>query len=86
MMHWAPLPPSRGRVWRVATTLFHVSVPSLAGAIFSRVFPYPYVAVVRTVTICHKGDTLCSSGQGTTSGLPYTRKGCVGEAPRCCFG
>ena len=33
----APLPPSRGRAWRV----FHVSVPSLAGAIFSRVFPYP---------------------------------------------
>ena len=40
----------------------------------------------RVLTICHKGDTLCSFGQGTTPGLPYTRKGCVGEAPRCCLG
>ena len=56
-------------------SLFHVSVPSLAGAFFSRVCPYPFVAVVRTVTFCHKGDTLRSLGQGS-----------VGEAPRCCFG
>ena len=76
MMHWASLPmeflmisvapsPSlRGCVWRVATTLcFTFLYLLLAGALFSRVFPYPFVAVVRTVTICHKGDTLCSLGQ-----------------------
>ena len=66
--------------------LFHIYFLSLAGAVSSRMVPYPFVAVVRTVTICHKGDTLRPLGQGTTSGLRYTRKGSVGEAPRCCFG
>ena len=42
-----------------------------------------YFGVLHT---CHKDGTLCSFGHGMTSGLPYTRKGCVGEAPRCCFG
>ena len=51
----APLPSLRGRVWRVATTPF-----------ITRVCPYPFAAVVRTVTVCHKGDTLRSLGQGTT--------------------
>ena len=37
---------------RRCKSLFHVSLFSLAGAISSRVFPYPYVALVRTVTIC----------------------------------
>ena len=34
-----------------------------------------YVALVRTVTICHRGVTLCSSGQDTTSGLTFYPKG-----------
>ena len=83
MMHWHLAWSCLARRYN---SLFDVSVPSLAGAFFSRVCPYPFVAVVRTVTVCHKGDTLRSFGQGTTSGLPYTRKGSVGEAPRCCFG
>ena len=57
-------------VWRVATNFcFTFSYFLLLQQFSSRMFPYPYVALVRTVTICHRGDTLCSSGQGTTSGL-----------------
>ena len=78
--------PASSCLARRYNSLFHVSIPSLAGAFFSRVCLYPFVALVRTVTICHKSDTLCSFGQGTTSGLPHIRKGSVGEAPRCCYG
>ena len=79
MMHWAPLhmeffhfsvatlPPSRGRVWRVAAALCFtfLYLPSL-------VLSSP--AYIGVLAICHKGDTLCSSGQGTTLGLPFPEK------------
>ena len=66
----APLPSLRCRVWaRHCHSLVNMSLPSLA-----REFPYPYVAVVITVTICHKGDTVKFSGQGTTSGLSFYPK------------
>ena len=39
----------------------------------------------RVLTICHKDDTLCSSGQGTTSGFPKTRKGSVGGSASMLF-
>ena len=56
----------------------------------SRFFAFPqwyfFLVYFRIHTICHKGDTLCSFGQGTTAGLPFIRKGSVGEAPRRCFG
>ena len=70
----APLPS-----WRVATFLYLL-------LLVPRLCPYPFVAVVRMVTICHKGDTPRPSARARPQVLPYTRKGSVGEAPRCCFG
>ena len=74
----APLPPSRRCVLRVATTLCFTFLYLLSLVL-------SFLVYFRVLTICHKGDTLCSFGQGTTSGLPCTRKGSVGEAPRCFF-
>ena len=57
------------------TQLHHASSELACNLVYFGVLP-----------ICHKDGTLCSFGQGTTSGLPYTRKVSVGEAPRCCSG
>ena len=54
--------------------LFHISLLPLAGAVSSRMVPYPYVALVRTVTFCHRSDTLCSSVRARPQVLPETRK------------
>ena len=72
-----PLPPCSGRVSRVASTLWFTLLCffSLVLSFFSSVSLYPYVAVVWTVTIYQKNDTLCSSGPGTTSGrTSYPKK------------
>ena len=66
MMHWAPLP-----MELLMTLWLTVASLCLARRYNSR-FPVslPSLAIL---TICHKGDTLCSFGQGTTSGLPEIR-------------
>ena len=72
------LPPSRRCVLRVATTLCFTFLYLLSLVL-------SFLVYFRVLTICHKGDTLCSFDQGTTSGLLCTRKRSVGEAPRCFF-
>ena len=74
----APLLPSRRCVWRVAITLCFTFLYLLLLVLFSPVY-------FGILTICHRDDILCSFGQGTTSVLPFSRKGSVGVAPRCCF-
>ena len=75
----APLPPSRRCVWRVAIALCFTFLYLLLLVLSSPVY-------FGILTICHKDDILCSFGQGTTSVLPFARKGSVGVAPRCSLG
>ena len=69
----ALLPPSRRCVWRIASTLCFTFLYLLLLVLSSPVY-------FGVLNICHKDGAVCSFGQGTTSGLPYIRKGSVEEA------
>ena len=61
---------------QMTDSIFEIETTALAHVACA---PQESGILLRIHTICHKGDSLYSFGQGTTSGLPCTRKGSVGD-------